>query len=276
MLVWGEVWLFAIIKTRFRVKTNPVERVLWRIFTTRGIDFEVTDTFGVRTLECTVVINANDSYKRALARCDNALRLIAANGIRTVVTAEDFPISELGDIYGLSPPDIRKLWRRTAGKIALFISGSSRNPLSVALHANRISSDLDGAVRYLLPRTRHLAVFCAAQGDAYARRLLKEFGIAVQTTGNAALTADVHLFFDPPPEHLELKDSAVAVNLFPGSHEVLWPYRTVSKIQFRWPDGLPKMEGFSGSMLLAALSESGLVSYDKLDIENVWFSDGGA
>ncbi|MGI6578216.1 MAG: hypothetical protein ACOX1Q_09440 [Eubacteriales bacterium] len=265
--------MFALIRTRLCVTANPVERILRHVFLTRGIIFEITNALGVRALECTVDIYKGEDSKKTLARCDKALSLIVSNGIRTVVAAEDFPVADLNGSYKLSLPDVRKLWRKTAGKIALSISGEDAKSLSVALYANRVNAELDGAVRYLLPRTRHLAIFCEGRGEIYVKELLREFGIAVQTTNSAAATADIHLLFDPPSEHLELKQSAIAVKLFLDDKSEPFPYRTISDVQYRWPDNLPRINGYPCNLILAALSETGAIRADELDIERIWFAE---
>lgn len=269
------VWLFALIRTRPCEKVSPVERVLRHVFKTRGIVFEVNITLGVRTLECTVDVYPGEIQRKTLERCDRALKLIARKGIRTVVPSDDFPVSDLSGYRGLSLPDIRRMWRGAAGKIALFISGDgdSCRHFNVALYANRLNSEIDRAVRCLLPKSRNLAIYCAYQGEEYARLLLREFGVAVRTDGAAASEADLHLFFDPPSEYPAMKRSAIAVVLFPGNLPVPRPCRTVSEILFRWPDNLPRPEGFSCGLVLAALSGCGAVSAEVPEIEQILLTD---
>ena len=154
-----------------------------------------------------------------MSGCGQGIEDYRPKGIRTVVPSDDFSVSDLSGCLGLSLPDVRRMWRGAAGKIALFISGEgdSYRPLNVALYANRLNSEIDRTVRCLLPRSRNLAIYCAYRGEEYARLLLREFGVAVRTDGAAAAEADLHLFFDPPSEYPALKRSAIAVGLFPGN-----------------------------------------------------------
>ncbi len=263
--------MFALVRTRECPAESPLKRLARRLSAADGLHFELSSSFGVRVLECTIDILQNESKRRSHARADRAFNFLAENKIICVVPSENFEFSELIQQYKLYIPDLKKLWSKTAGMIASYIMELGNDATSVAIYANRVSSELDDTVKHLLPLTRRLALCCSGRAELYIRALLREYGISIVTSYRALVSADIHLMLQRPPVLPEVKSNAVAIQFY--SDEYKLPCYSVKNIEYSWPERIMLPQGYPADMLLAALNEAGAIRPQEINIKNVLISE---
>lgn len=263
--------MFALVKTRIPQYEASLKGTFNRIINSfssaRDIRFEISKMYGVRAIECTIDIYLKESPQRSRAKIDKVFSLLDESRIRSVVLSEGFPYPELIGSHRLTIPRIKTLWIKSAGKIASSLLAQSRGALSVAIYANRVSSDLDETVRYLLPIVRRLNICIIGNSELYLHGLLKEFGVSVITSSSASASADVHLMLQRPSSMPAIDSKAIAVQFYDDEYDL--PCRTVMNIEYSWPHRIKRAEDYPADILLAALNESGALRPEDIIIKNI-------
>ncbi len=115
-------------------------------------------------------------------------RRLAALGTRRVLLPEDFVHGGLLEQSGLLPVEPGGLYEALAGPLtlaALRERGEEANRAWVTLYAPRADDALTRAASFLCPRVKRLSLCLDRDGAALAGRLYREFGAAVELTGEA-------------------------------------------------------------------------------------------
>ena len=144
-----------------------------------------------------IPVPAGGGEGRTVRRVSRAARMLAAAGVRRVLTAADFPHWDLLAAAGLRPVDPGPFCRSQAAPLALAAltrQGKPPERARVLLSARRACPALFRAAEALCPRVRELAVDAGAEGEELAAWLRAEFGAAVRPPDGGA---DVALRFDP-------------------------------------------------------------------------------
>lgn len=226
--------------------------------------------FGMRLLEAEIDLPAGIGENRARHRAAGVLQKLSQAGVRTVVCDASFPYPDLLEAYRLGLPDRSVLLRKTAGQIALAALGPGALSRTAAVYADRLTPEVDDAIRFLLPRVRHLALFCGRRREEYARGLLREFGISVMTQRQASHQADVHLLFAGVNELPAPKTDAVAVCLSGVSQRL--PIPVVRDAEFLLPFDPAEADGYPAQMLISALEGAGAITARDLKIRQLLIS----
>lgn len=263
----GEDPLFALIRAGTRCPEGLAAKILSFACPRYGIRVGTVRISGVRIPEAVVDLPSPETGKRATGRMETALRDLKAMGATTVIAAEDIRTFPVFSRFPLRSPDRLKLLRRMAGRMALFALGPGARYKTAALYADRLSSDFDMTVRYLLPRIRNIAIRCGTRRDVYAAGLLAEYGIPVLTNSGAFDSADLHIFFDMPAGPVFTRADSAALclcgeNLTPGC-------RVVRDAVFDLPKRLEVPDDYPHGELVAALFEIGAVHEDELSIRRL-------
>ena len=113
---------------------------------------------------------------------------LAALGTRRVLLPVDFAYGALLEQSGLLPVEPGPLYEALAGPLtlaALKNRGEEANHARVTLCAPRADEALTRAACFLCPRVKRLSLCLEREGAALAKRLYREFGAAVELTGEA-------------------------------------------------------------------------------------------
>lgn len=175
-----------------------------------------------------------------------AARTLAREGVRQAVFLVDDAQRELFARHGVMGISPVPLYRATAAAIArrcLTQRGVAPRAATIAFAAEHVTPELRRAVTILAPEVRYVTLAVFRGGEALARTLRCELGVAARVAvPGEALCADLTLCFDPcGTEGLALYDPALAVD---------------------YDDGLP-------AELLAALWQAGALDAEKLNVREV-------
>lgn len=185
-------------------------------------------------------------------RVDKAARLLAKQGVRRVLTPQDFSRCDLLRQRGLVGVDPAPLCAALCAPIAL--AALERRELSphratVALRGNRVSRPFFQAALALAPLVRGIIVTSPNGGEALSAHLRREFGVPVLEEGPGTV-ADLTVAFSPLPGE---REGAVLLYGKPELRGV-----TVMPREGEWPDQ------FDVLPLAAALWEAGVISLEEL------------
>ena len=120
---------------------------------------------------------------RARLSARAAARRLAREGVRCAVFPADYPYCEVFARYGVAPPPSAPLYRATAAAIVrryLAQSGVEPRNAVVTFAAERVTPELRRAVETLCAEVRYIALAIPQDGDALARSLRRDFGVAAR------------------------------------------------------------------------------------------------
>lgn len=136
--------------------------------------------------------------RREGRRLDRAGRLLLRQGVRLLLPLRRSPPPVEVERLGLSWVEPTPLYRFLAAPLVLATlerEGRSPRRSAVALRGRRVDQDLERTARLLCPVVRELVIDAPAGGEALARALYWEYGIAVRPDGGA----DVSVRFGGEP-----------------------------------------------------------------------------
>ncbi len=178
-------------------------------------------------------------------------RRLAALGTRRVLLPEDFAYGDLLEQSDLLPIEPGGLYAALAGPLtlaALRKRGEESDRAWVTLCAPRADDALTRAACFLCPRVKRLSLRLDRDGTALAGRLYREFGAAVELTGEEG---GLRVCFSGTDD--------------PTALDVRRPEVLLPKLALRVP-GLELPDAWPPACVLTALWQSGRLSAQRIEV----------
>ncbi len=152
---------------------------------------------------------AEGTSLRARLSARVAARTLRRAGIRCAMFPADYPLLPLFARRGIDPPSPAPLYRAAAAAIVRrYLRGIDPRGAMVAFAARRVTPDLRRCVTELCAEIRYIALCVPDGGEAFARSLRRDYGVAARIGSPDALPRpDLFVVFDDlsvPGEALRL------------------------------------------------------------------------
>ncbi len=185
-------------------------------------------------------------------RVDKAARLLVKQGVRRVLTPQDFPrwdILRQRGLVGVDPAPLCTMLAAPLAIAALERRGIVPHRAVVALRGSRVSRPFFQAAAALAPAVRGIVITSPNGGEALSAHLRREYGVPILEEG-AGAEIDLTVAFSPLADEVQ-----AAITLY-GKPE-LQGVKVLPKAG-DWPDR------FEVLTLAAALWEAGALSLNDL------------
>lgn len=166
-----------------------------------GVQVSEERVWGVLFARVRIELLCGENAEKNRRRVAYALEGIARRGVSGVVLPSGFVYDDLLGAYGLVAASPVPLYRRLAGRLAVYAADAlcvEASRLRVTLIAKRVSHEVATAADALCARARYLALSIDRGGDALCQNLRRTRGVAVleNPTEEQMGETDVFVVFD--------------------------------------------------------------------------------